>query len=490
MKKESNLKGIGLFILFLGVILLVSGFVSASISTTKDQYTSVDSISVKSDQDPLCFSVEGDVDLYIVEKAEWSDGDDLDDVRGDYSAVPNSQFTQKVWENAPVGKYNVVIDCNGDKEYNMGEPIDKGFEVILKRGMGVVLEGEKNPGDFSWFYDSEEIDVSNVMLQLKLSASFEDVALNNITVIFDFPGANKIEKLEVYTDENSNGKLGDSDSLIGWIEPGVVNEGLFFLNYTLKAGEGKNLLFVYKMKGDSEEGEYKLKVVSIYGKGVVSDKLVKFSGLSVNSNVMTVLPEKSCLGEVMLDLSPNPALENLSVIAKISNLNGCDGKEVLLKNDPCYMFNKPNVGSCSLVNGKCEIEFKVLEGRYFACIYKNDDLDYGDFGEFATQDLLVQSSEDIADEEGEEIEELEEEGESSVTGGVVNEGVQEVMDELAVDFGATSSFMILLEVTLLLILFVLVLILFKLRGPSERVEEEFEPRFDDGEGIKGEDKKD
>ena len=477
---QSSLKRIGLLILFLGVVLLISGFVNAKIMTTKGKYTSVDSISVLSDQDPLCFSAEGDVHLFIVKKDGFSDGNKLEDVRGDFTLFSNSKVTQKVWENALVGGYNIVIDCNTNNDYDVGEPISDVFDVVFKTANGQVLEGDKNPDDFSWYYDSEEGDFDNVLLQLKLSATFEDIELNNATVEFGFPGKNKIEKLEVYVDGNNNGKLENGENLIGWIDPGVLREGFFFLNSTLKAGEDKNLLFIYKMKGDSEEGEYKLKVLSIFGTGFISEKMIRFSGLSISSNVLTVLPEKSCLGEILMGLTPSLATEDSKVVAKISNLNGCDGKDVLLKRDPCYMFSKPNIGSCELVNGKCEIEFNAIEGKYFACVYKNDDLDYGDFGEVATQDLVVQASEVIVDGEKEiVVGELEDEDESSdITGEVVNERIQDVSDELAIDFGATSSFMVLLEVTLLLILFVLILISFKLKNPSERVDEEIEPMFD------------
>jgi hypothetical protein len=489
MKKESNLKRFSLVILFLGIMILVSGFVNAKIMTTKDQYTSVDSISVKSDQNPLCFAAEGDVHLYVVEKDDFSDGDKLDDVRGDFTEFPNSMETEKVWENPTVGEYNVIVDCDTNGKYDVGEPIDDGFNVVFKRGSGEIVEGEKNPGDFSWYYDSEEIELDVMMMQLKLSASFEDIAFNNITVEFDFPGSNKIEKLDVYVDKNDNGNLDDGDDVIGWVEPGTLREGFFFLDYTLKAGSDKDLFFVYKMKEDSDEGEYKLKVVSIYGNGVVSDKLIRFFGSPISSSVMTVLPEKTCLGETSLEFTPNPAVENSKVVAKISSLSGCDGEKVLLKKDPCYMFNKPNIGSCVVLNGECEVNLAALEGKYFACIHKNNDQDFGDFGEFATQDLTLE----VLEVEGDEEDTMQDLGDNSddentITGNVVNEGVQGLSDELAVDFGANSSFMVLLEVTLLLILFVLILILFKLKGPTEHSEEEIEVDLDSKEEINEEDK--
>ncbi|MFH1359251.1 MAG: hypothetical protein ABIH37_05155, partial [archaeon] len=419
----------------------------------------------------------------------------LEDVRGEFSKVPNKVFTSKIWENATVGEYNLIIDCNSDGNYNNGEPIDQGFSVIFRRGSGNVELGAKNPKDFSWSYDPEAEESNVVILQLKLIAEEESIKLNNVSVEFTFPGVQKVEKLEVYADEDNNGKLDSEESLIGSIEPGVLREEFFSLDYTLEAGVAKNLLFVYKMDENSEKGEYKLKVTKVYGTGVISEKQISFFGLSVNSNILTVLDKKTCLGFLNLNFNPNPALNNSLVNVGVNNLTGCDDKMILLKKDPCYLFNKPEIDSCRVVKGGCGFEINAVGGNYFACIDKDNDGIFIDYGESVSKELLIKG-EEASEEENEVIIGIEESGksETGITGEVISE---EGTDKGFSIFQGSSSFLILLEITLVLILIVLILIFVRLKGSRKIIDSavEEEPSevdrlIDEREEEKKEEKRD
>src|SRR4030042_904018 len=99
----------------------------------------------------------------------WTDETPLDNVRGApepvvliSSAVPLTN----IWENPDNGKYDIVVDCN--KNGNYDELIDKidsfsgpGFEVEAVAGSGKAEKGSSTIGDNKWQYDPEEPDFIN-----------------------------------------------------------------------------------------------------------------------------------------------------------------------------------------------------------------------------------------------------------------------------------------------------------------------------------------
>ncbi len=468
----------------------------------KNKFDSLDDVYVRSGK--LCQPAT-EVDLYIVDNNDaWADGDELDDVRGAAEPIVligNAIPLTKIWENPDGGDYDIVVDCNRNGEYDFGDQIDDfediGFEVVAIAGEGTVELGSNDPGDHQWRFDTEQIDLENEMIQIRLKAEGEDIELVNITISASGNGDDtEIDALEIYVDENNNGKLDDTEILIGDSQPAFEDnngKATLDLDYFLENGVEESFLIVYIMNDEISEGEFTLKVDSITGIGGDSDSIVKFSGLPLESGLMNVLPEKTCLGELTLELSPNPAEPDSQVRALASGLGRCSGLEASLRTNPCGSSSPQVVGTCEIDDGKCTVTFTATrEGTYHLCVDKNEDGDSVDFGEYAFEDLTIKEAEEeieetetnetTADEPEETEEEEEEEQEGTGPTGAVS-GLEELSE--------TSSFFILLEVTLLLILFVLVMILFRLKPPTQvsETKEEEKEEAEEEEEKKEEEKK-
>jgi hypothetical protein len=481
MKKTRNI-----WMLFLAGIFLSLSIVAAqpvliwatsSGGVVKSSFKTTDEIYVKSNAMETCSRV-GSVDLYIVaDQDNWTDGDTLEDVRGSPDSINLSSskiLLTKIWDAPQSGEYDLVVDCNKNGVYDLiiDEINNDGFSVEAVTGTAKAAKGSKSPGDHMWRYDPENVDFENEMLQISLTAEGEDVELYNMTIASSGSGDDtKIVALSIYADGNNNGKLDDAETLIGSAEPAFEdNNGktVVDLDYFLVNKETENFLVVYTLDETLSEGEFSLVVESISGIGSSSGSPIKFSGLPISSGKKQVLPEKTCLGELSMEFSSNPADVGSKVTASFSGLEGCNGAEVSLRTNPCGSTSPKIIGTCKFENDTCGVEFNATSSiTYNACIDKNGDNDSVDFGEYAFGDLVVKSVSKAINktEETEEIEPITNETEETpeenisnpieaITGNVV-ENVQEVSE--------TSSFFILLEVTLLLILFVLVMILFRLK---------------------------
>lgn len=482
-------KIISLFVLGVLLLLIVSAQPtnpwSASLTgVEKNTFSSLEDVFVKSN---IICRPNTEVDLYIVDNNDdWQDGDLLEDVRG--APEPIVLVSSKIpltdiWKSPDSGDYDIVVDCNKNGEYDAGDEVDDfaeaGFVVEAVAGTGKASRGSEDPGEHMWQYDPEALELSNVMMQINLLAEGEDVALLNLTLAASGSGDDtKIIALEVYVDENNNGNLDDAEILIGDAEPAFEEDNgevTIGLDYFLEKGADENILIVYVMPESIEDGEFVVEVDSIVGRGGDSDSIIKFSGLPLKSGTKKVLPEKTCLGELNLDLLPNPAEPGETVIATFSGLAGCDGKEVSLRTNPCGSSSPQITGTCTLKNETCKAEFKAATTKtYHLCMDKNGDNDAVDFGEFTFQELIVKEPEEqetpinetgeLNETTTEEEEEQQEETNVTPTGAV--SGLEEITE--------AGSFFILLEVTLLLILFVLVMILFRLKPAAAPQEEEKE----------------
>lgn len=461
---------------FIAFVLVLAGLVQADLLACKDQFKMTESVDIKSTA-ILCNNIEenSEVTLYIVEE---KDALVLNVIQTE--EILNSQFScVGVWLEPLVGEYDVFVDCIDNENYDPLEPFDS-FTVIAVKGSVSVSFGEKNPVEHSWMYDPEDPRFSNEMMQLKLTGSGEDVQLGNI-VLSSFGTGNdaEIERIEIYLDENNNGKPDENEEIIGESEGYTEDNGRaeISLYYTLEKNTQVNILIVYEMRETTPEGEYVLTVNSVSGTGADSVETVDFSGLPLNSAKKTVLPEKTCLGELFLVLEPNPVGSGKTVTARMFGLSGCQGKEVTVRLNPCGSSLEEEICSCTVGESgeECQCDFVSYRSlTYHACMDKNQDGDMVDFWEYAFEDLIIQEPEpeEEIEEEGiaEEInvsEEIIEEEGATITGGVI-EGLKE-------RFSGMSSFFILLEITLLLILLVMILILFKLRpgaGRAETVESE------------------
>jgi hypothetical protein len=467
---------------FMAVVLAT--FAQADIASVKNEYLTTETVYIRSTA-LLCNNQPKDtiVNLYIVENMdEWVDGDFLDDVRGDPQEVLNSQFpSKKIWENPKAGFYDVLVDCIENGDYDSLEPIDSlsatGFTVTAVTGTSRASVGSNDMGDHIWRHDPENPKFTNEMLQMKLVASNEDIILENMTIKAAGTGDDiKIVKVEIYADENNDGKVSENELLIADAEPAYDEDNgeiSLSLDYVLTRDLTENLLIVYEMQERMVEGEFSLIVESIYGIGENSGEIIEFSGLPMTSGIKTVLPEKTCLGELSLDLAPNPAFEEGIVTADLSGLTGCSNKTIVLRLNPCGSSIKEEVGSCIIEGEGCQITFPAeISKTFHACIDKNDDEDMVDFGEYAIEDLIVEEKPTVVKDQNltEEVNITDEITTDEDT--TVSEITGDVIEELKSDLSEAGSFFILLEITLLLILFVLVMIMFRLKPRTVQKEEE------------------
>ncbi len=475
MKKRSVQLILTIFI----TILLITA-VSASIKSNKKTYHTKESVYVLSTvgvNDNLCRSQNPPekVKIHIVEhKQNWNNGDPFEDVRGEPNEIPNSKFSNtKIWNNPQTGTYDLIVDCNENQAYDeSSEPIyNEGFSIIPKKGQGSMTAGHKNPQDFEWQYDPETPILSKEFFQIKLLAIDEDIQLENISLEIKSP--QETTNIEIYFDSNNNGILDTNDKLITKKESAKKSE-IISLNYKIRQDIDENFLFVFNNNENTPNGKYSIKILSITGTGTLSEKNIGFFGNPLESNTMNVVDKKSCLGETILELTPNPITSNEEVIAKITGLTGCDDKKIRLKSNECFVATG-DLEECTLKSNTCEIKIEGIGGKYFACIDKNDDDNYNGFGESTSVDLKLK---EIKEEpENKEIDTTNKES-SKITGNVIG------------NLDMNNPLLIILEITLLLILILLILIFYKTLKPKtiESTQDKKEDDSDLFEEIKEEPK--
>ncbi len=465
-------------------LIFVATFVNATadIKSSKDSYLSNEIVKAQSvGTGSLCRNLPdtANVSLYIVKNQEWGEGNSLDDVRTQPQLISNLlKAPVIVWNSPLAGSYDIIIDCAGTGSYSSSDSVDSlydiGFTVTAVAGTGKAEIGGKDIGSHSWMYDSEEPILVNEMLQLSLTASGENIKLENITIQASGTGNDaEIDRLEVYADENNNGRVDSNEALIGDLQPAYsADNGLTTINldYTLTTASSFNILIAYQMKQTTPVGEYGLIINSIYGTGQDSGTLISFSGLPITSGKNTVLPEKTCLGSITLELAPNPAIEGSSVKAEVSGLTGCENKTVVLRTNPCGSSIQDKIGSCILGSEGCEINFTASASQtYHACIDKNANNEMMDFGEYAFKDLIVEPKPQPAVKANATgnltgnvtaVNTIEKENKTGTTGATGS-----VIEELTQKLSGAGSLMMILEATLVLIFIVLVVIAFRLKKP-------------------------
>mgnify|MGYP001590422731 CR=1 FL=1 len=174
MKKE-KIRKINLFLVLIILASLV--LINAQlIKSTKAQYYTGEILyvsSIVSSNDKLCrANSDAEVKIYIVEnKDKWDGGEALTDIRNEASNVPNGRFSSnKVWDIDKIGNYDLVIDCNDNKNYDAGEPIyNEGFSVNARTANAVVSKGNAEISDFTWQYDKSRYR----MVYSPLACSFQ-----------------------------------------------------------------------------------------------------------------------------------------------------------------------------------------------------------------------------------------------------------------------------------------------------------------------------
>ena len=456
----------------------------------KNSFTTLDDVYVKSNV--ICEPAPSQVDVYIVENSDqWVDGTDLVDASGAFEGITLRDAKiplTKIWDSPKAGVYDIVVDCNKDGKYNSREPVDnfyrEGFAVTAIAGMGKAEVGATNPGNHTWMYDPEDTNFVSEVLQLKLSSDGENVELKNITIRATGSGDDaQIDKLEIYADENANGIVDEGEGVIGDSQPAYfANDATMTLSLeaVLNAGTPESILIVYTMKQTTPKGEFVSVVESVSGLGEDSKKAIAFSGLPITSNKISVLSEKTCLGELALDFNPNPAQLSKKVTAALFGLSGCQNKTIILRLNECGSSLQERTGSCVLANDSCNISFNSLATlNYYACIDKNDDGDMNDSGESAVVELEVfvpasevanLTVENTTEEESSEEELTTEENVTGIESATPVTGETVGLWGKISTVGESGSFFILLEVTLLLILFVLIMTMFRLKGGRKKEE--------------------
>jgi Na+-transporting methylmalonyl-CoA/oxaloacetate decarboxylase gamma subunit len=415
------------------------------------------------------------VDLYIVENSDnWADGDSLVDVRDDFqkiNLVGSKIPATLIWSNPVVGNYDIVADCNSNGIYDMYiDKIDSfnstGFTIQAQAGLGTVKQLGKSQ-TIIWGYDpeSEENNFLIGLLQLNLTASKESIILDNMTI--QAAGSvddTLIEHIQVYLDENNNGKVDEEELAIGEADPFEEDNGLAVINldYTLEKDSPADLLVVYTLN-EELTGNLSFDLLSLYGTGQDSKSTISFTGLPIKSSIVDIGAPRTCIGELTLVLSPETINSSQEVLGTVSGVTGCDNKTVILRNTPCESISGIQAGSCILSEDECTIKFTVKSTAiYYACIDKNSDSNYLDSGESAFAQVTVNKAVNATSNitEG-----------NTTTNEEENETTQvpatptgNVIDDLGQKISQAGNFFVILEITLVLILLVLLVIMFRLRS--------------------------
>ena len=453
---------------FLAIFIVSLGIVSASLDACKTEYKTTEKVSVKS-TGVLCNNLASNdsVKVYVVEDKEASSVVIISE-----KDVKNSVFScTEIWATPTVGEFDVFADCVGNKVYDTLEPYGS-FAVKSSPGKMTAAKGVFSILEHSWSYDSEDPIFENEMLQINLKAEAEDIELTNISVKASGSGDEKtIDQIEVYYDANKNGKLEATDELIASSQPAFTEDNgavVLLPDFILENGQTETFLVYYIMKNDSALGDYILTVNSVVGQGVVSQTIIRATGLPIDSDKTIVSAEKTCMGQSVLEFNPNPAVINQNTTAKISGITGCSNIKASVRANPCESILPQEICSCVSNGTGCECSFTATRNAtYNLCIDKNNDKDFVDLGEFSSTEFgVLEPAKPVKNQTvlnanvtaNETTNETITEIEPGITGGVVEELREKIAD--------AGSLFVLLEITLLFMLLVLVMILFKLKRPS------------------------
>lgn len=497
MKKGSIVITTILFLVLVTVIASVSATIDTQTTRGKitNEFLTTDSIIVKSGSN-LCNGVFDSVALYIVNK---DSGDALVDIRGEPNiinltssyALPRNII---VLENPEVGDYEAIIDCDQNGVYHPLED-KKSFKVTLKAGSGIYLAGE-SINDFEWSYDVEEPDLVKPMLQLKFQSIGEDIDVRNITLKANGLGNDRsLESILIINDVNGNGLIEEDEEVLGMVTPAYSsNNGAVLVPVDLRIVEGIDyyVILAYVLDSTVSTGEYYFVVRNVYGRGVLSERTIAFSGDDVASARMNVVESNSCLGSINLGFEPSVVVGNMTIDVLVQNMSGCSGITAEVRSRGCDVPGLFTIGTCELGDDSCIVEHYARESIVvYGCVDKNNDGDYNDLGESTNRELIVYPESVLNDGDGtveENIDDLEvvdvneDENnpetdlteidvldESNLEGFDKITGSSIILGEGMDSFGAA---LVVFELTLLLILFVLIMILFKLRSPGSDVDDE------------------
>ncbi len=114
---------------------------------------------------------------------------------------------------------------------------------------------------------------------------------------------------------------------------------------------------------------------------------------STTSSSSTTLPPGACSGNIILALNPSSVQPSGIVTFSASGLANCNGKLINLRQNSC---SGTQINSCTSQAQGCSGTFNAPSPtgtyNYFACIDKNNDNDFTDFGESALANIIVSTS--------------------------------------------------------------------------------------------------
>ncbi len=354
----------------------------------------------------VCFPPAGaEVDVYIIDDGNLTAGDQLFDIRGDLQQVTTDsqghiELTE-LWENPIQGEYDVVLDCNGNGVYD-DEPIDSGVGIgfsVLAIGTVNASIGANSPDSHTSFFDPEDPNKENVLLQLELTTdNTENIDLGELVLKANGTGNDlDIRRIIIYSDINNNGRIDVGENEVGRGKYNRDNgEAEISIDYTLPVGESRNFLIAYVLREYEDGSNFSFSVVEITGKGTASEEIIDVSGLPIQSAMKTIGGAKSCLGSLELAIVPNTTETDKSVLAFVSGLTNCSNEVVSIRLSSCQEAEN-EVCSCSISRGTCNCNFIApsVSGNYiiYGCVDKNKDDDFNDMGESGEFVLKVEAGE-------------------------------------------------------------------------------------------------
>lgn len=357
------------------------------------------------------------VRIYIVNNSDsWSNNTALSDVSGGYTVVSTNSSgyiePTAIWYTPTVGSYDIVADVNLDGNYTSNtDYVDNlttiGFQVVAAPVPTLTVSvGPNSPLDH--ILNLTNIS-DNVMLQLKLEASNEDVKIDVIYLTASGSGNDKtgIKLVRLILDENNNSAYDFGESLMGYgkypSDNGILTLSLVD-GYTVNVGSSVFMILIYTMSSDVSAGDtFSFQVLDILATGANSGETATIAGLTINSAVKTIggappqpvvlcsdyTNQTSCLdaecnwcnvtnscinvtescptcsGTISLILEKHG---NMST-AKISGLSNCNNKTAYLKRESC---SGSIVETCSVSGAGCWISFSTPTATgnytYFACV--------------------------------------------------------------------------------------------------------------------------
>ncbi|HKZ45130.1 MAG TPA: hypothetical protein VJ343_00320 [archaeon] len=361
------------------------------------------------------------VDIYVFNNSNsWASNTSLASyVSATKSVSTNSSgylLPKVIWVSPQVGDYDIVLDFNHDGNYTSNVDYvynltTAGFSVLGVPVPTLIFSvGNSSPPNHRWSLGNMS---ENSMLQLKIKADYEDIAINSFTIIASGSGDDKngISLIRLVTDESNNGIYETNETTIGYGKF-INNDGVLEFPvqsaYTLSAGASNNFLFLYTMSNSSSDGNtFSFQVISSSASGKDSGKTAKLLGLPIYSAIKTVSigalnqtmncsiitnntscsgagcnwcnstnvcknASESCVytcsGSIELSLEEHGEIST----ARIYGLSNCDGKIAHLKQLSC---NGLEMGSCSISGNECWVSFSTpgYEGNYTysACVDKD-----------------------------------------------------------------------------------------------------------------------